>query len=101
MLVAQRDHVIEKLPAHGAHPPFGDSVLPRSADARSFGLKAGRLQERHDVPVELRIPVHDHVAVGTGVRKCFAQLLNHPLRARGKKGGRPKEATKKQDEEKH
>ncbi len=36
MLSAQRDHVIENLPAHGAHPPFGDSVLPRSSDACSF-----------------------------------------------------------------
>lgn len=39
MLVAQRDHVIEKLPAHGAHPPFGDSVLPRARTPVRLGLR--------------------------------------------------------------
>jgi hypothetical protein len=82
MQFVQRNDVIEKLSPTASHPTLGGSILPGRLDTRALRLKAGRLQQRDHIPIELRIVVEDHITILTRLGKCFPQLLYHPFRTR-------------------
>jgi hypothetical protein len=59
MSFVQRDDVIQHLAANAPDPPFGDSVLPRTPNARPDGFDSARLQEREHVGAEFAVAVED------------------------------------------
>ena len=75
-------HVVQQLPPATSNPPFCSAILPGRLNARPLGIQTRCLQEGDDTSVELRVAVEDHVTIGTGLRKGFAQLLDHPLGSR-------------------
>src|SRR4029453_558045 len=65
--------VIEKLSATASDPAFRDSILPRACRAYVHASYAGRFQHIGNLLAKL-----DRVAVRTGFRKSFSQLLHYP-----------------------
>src|SRR4030095_5487385 len=53
-----------------------DSILPRACGAYAHGFYAVRSQHIGDLLAKLGITIRDRVAVRTGFRKCFSQLLH-------------------------
>jgi hypothetical protein len=53
VVFVQRDDVIQELAASTAGPSFGDSILPRAPQTRSYRFDATRLQERENLSAEL------------------------------------------------
>jgi hypothetical protein len=82
MAFIQSDDVVEKLSPAASDPPFGESILPRRLDARPLGFQTRRLQERDHLIVEFRVSIQDHIAIRGRLGKCFAQLLDNPVRVR-------------------
>src|SRR5262249_50098432 len=74
-----RDDMVEDLAATASNPSFCGSVLPWCLNARPFWLKSGGLQESNHIDVEDRIVIQYGVAIGSRLRKGFAQLLHHPI----------------------
>src|SRR5262245_49510513 len=82
MQFIQCDYMVQDLPPATSDPAFGDTVLPGCLRARWLGLQTRGLQERHNVGVEFRIAIEDHVTICTCFGKCLAQLLHDPRRGR-------------------
>src|ERR1035437_4346494 len=82
MLLVQNDHMVEKIPAAVADPAFGDTVLPRTSEARSLGLNAEGLHRIDHLRVEAGTAIKDQILGCRVVRERLAQLLNHPLAGR-------------------
>lgn len=78
MPLVQDDHMIEQITAAVTDPALGDTVLPRTSEAGSFGLDAESLQGVDDFFVEVRTSIKDHVARSRVVGERFAQLLDDP-----------------------
>ena len=76
MNVIENDQVIEKLSATVSDPAFRDSILPRACRAYAHRFYAVRSQHIRDLLAKLGITIQDRVAVRTGFRKCFSQLLH-------------------------
>src|SRR5215475_8631004 len=53
--------------------------LAWARNARPFWLKSGGLQEANHIDVEDRIVIQNGVAIGSRLRKRFAQLLHDPI----------------------
>src|SRR5690242_10382995 len=77
-----RNDIVEDLAATASNPPFGGSVLPRGVNARPSCFESGRLQECNHVLVKDGIVIENRVAIRTGFRKRFAELLHDPIRRR-------------------
>jgi hypothetical protein len=75
MNVIENDQVIEKLSATVSDPAFRDSILPWACRAYAHGFYSVRCQHIGDLLAKLGITIPDRVAVRTGFRKCFSQLL--------------------------
>src|SRR5215471_4624965 len=74
-----RDDMVEDFAATASNPSFCGSVLPWCLNARPFWLKSGGLQEGNHIDVEDRIVIQYGVAIGSRLRKGFAQLLHDPI----------------------
>ena len=74
----ERDYVIEAFAARAADPSFRDSVLPGTADRRSFRLYAGGLQQLHYPTAEFAVAIEDQIAVAGGIGEGLAELLAYP-----------------------
>src|SRR4030095_5801062 len=77
MNVIENDQVIEKLSATVSDPAFRDSILPRACRAYAHRFYAVCSQHIGDLLAKLGITIQDRVAVRTGFRKCFSQLLRY------------------------
>ena len=75
VLFVQRDHMVEDLAATTAHPAFGNPVLPRCPNARSFWFQTSRRQESDDVGVKLWVAVENDVPIQGSFWKRFARSL--------------------------
>src|SRR5215831_15164495 len=53
--------------------------LAWARNARPFWLKSGGLQEGNHIDAEDRIVIQNGVAIGSRLRKSFAQLLHDPI----------------------
>ena len=74
MSLMERNDVIQHLAAAAAYPPLGDSVLPRTPEARPNRLEPARLQERTYLAAEFGVAVEQDIAVWTGPRQGLPQL---------------------------
>src|SRR4030095_1700095 len=72
------DQVIEKLSATASAPAFRDSILPRACRAYVHAFYAVCPQHIGNLLAKLGITIQDRVAVRTGFRKGFSQLLHYP-----------------------
>ena len=79
MAFIQRDDMVEDLPASTSNPAFGDSILPRSLDARPFRLQTRGPQERDHFGIELRIVTQNGVTIRLLSGECLPKLLDHPI----------------------
>ena len=59
MPLIERDHMIEQITPHAAHPTFGHSVLPRATERGAQWLATHGLYDRSYISPELRIPVEE------------------------------------------
>jgi len=82
MPLVQDDHMVEQIAAAVSNPALGNAVLPRAAEAGSFGLDAEAFHRFDDFAVELRSAIKDQITRRRVVRECLAQLLNDPLACR-------------------
>ena len=78
VLLIQRDHVIENLPAARSHPALRNSVLPRRLHARLLRFQSRSLQERDYAGIELRIAIEDGVTIRAGFGEGLTQLIVIP-----------------------
>ena len=78
MALMENNHMIEQVATTGADPALGHAVLPRTAEAGSLGLDAEALYRADDFLVEIRAAIKDQIPRCGIVRKCLAQLLDHP-----------------------
>jgi len=78
MNVTEDDQMIEKFSTTAFDPAFRDSILPWACRAYAHGFHAFRCQHIGHLLAELGITIQDRVAVWTGFRKCFPQLLHYP-----------------------
>src|SRR4029453_13736331 len=78
MNVIEDNQVIEKLSATASDPAFRDSILPRACRAYVHAFCAGRSQHIGNLLAKLGITIQDRVAVRTGFRKGFSELLHYP-----------------------
>ena len=83
MLLVERNDMIQHLSAAAAHPSLGDSVLPGAPDARSNRLDPARLQKLTHFATEFGVA---DIAVRTGPRQGFPQLLYDPIAGRVRGG---------------
>lgn len=74
----QNDHIVEQIPAAGAYPSLGETVLPRTAVAGSLRLNAECLHGIDHLRIKTRTAIKDQVVKRRVVRECLAQLLNDP-----------------------
>ena len=82
MTFVQSDNMIQQLTTAASDPMLSGSILPERLPARSFRCQTRRLQERRNGIVELDVSIQDHITIGARFRKCFAELLDHPVRTR-------------------
>jgi hypothetical protein len=76
------DDVVEDLAATAPNPAFCGPVLPWRLKARAFWPEAGCLQEGDHIGIEFRVVIQDDIPIGTGIGKCFTQLLQDLIRVR-------------------
>src|SRR6516165_9142586 len=79
MSFVQCDHMVQNLSPTTSYPSFRGSILPGRLDARPLRLQTRRLQKHDDLVVKLRVSIQNDVAVRSGLRKRFAQLLDDPV----------------------
>jgi len=79
MCFVHHDDMVQNLPATTSYPSFRGSILPGRLDARPLRLQTRRLQKHDDLVVKLRVSIQNDVAVRSGLRKRFAQLLDDPV----------------------
>ena len=78
MSFAENDRVVEDIPAAVADPALGHAVLPRTSETGPLRLDAEGLHRVDHFFIELRAAIEDQIAGCRVVRKCLAQLLDHP-----------------------
>jgi hypothetical protein len=61
MMFIEDDHVVEQIVATGTDEPLGDTVLPWTLEASSFGLNAKALDCFNDFVAEVTSAVEEHV----------------------------------------
>src|SRR5450759_5488678 len=74
--------MVEDLAAAASHPAFRNPVLPRRLNTRALRLKAGCVQERNHIGIELRVVVEDRITIRTRLGEYFPQLLHNPIGCR-------------------
>ena len=79
VVFVQRDDVIQQLAASTADPSFGDSILARAPQTRSYRFNATRLQEGENLSAELCVAIKQYVTIRAGQRQSLAQLLDNPV----------------------
>ena len=72
------DDMVQDLPATTPHPSFRGSILPGRLDARPLRFQTCRPKKHQHFVVELGLSVQNHITIRRGLRKRFAQLLDHP-----------------------
>ncbi len=82
MASVQYDHMIEQIAAAVADEALGHTVLPRAAEAGSFGLDAEAADRFDDLSAEVRSTVEDQLFRSHIVRERLSQLLNNPCARR-------------------
>ena len=78
MAFIEHDHMVEQVSSTATNPTFGDTVLPRTSEAGSFGLDAEAFDGADDFFVEVRSSVENEMFRGAIVGECFPQLLHDP-----------------------
>ena len=63
-----------------SNPSFRHSVLPGRFAAGALGFQTDGAQRAQNPGIELSIPIQDRVSIGDRIGKCFAQLLDYPVR---------------------
>jgi hypothetical protein len=66
------------LSATASDPAFGCTILPEACGANACWFHAARCQHIGHLCAEFGLTIQDLVAVWTGFRKCFPQLLHDP-----------------------
>src|SRR5580700_2694884 len=79
MPLVKHNYMIKQVASTIPNPAFGDAVLPRASEARSFRLDAEARNSADYFTVEVRCPIKDQIAGGRIIRECLAQLLRDPL----------------------
>src|SRR5208337_151372 len=78
MAIIENDHMVEQIPAAVADPSFGNTILPGTLDAGSFGLNPEAPYRLNNAVTKVRATVEDQVARRGIIGKRFAQLLRYP-----------------------
>ena len=77
----ERDHVIEQVSSHTAHPTFGHPILPWTAECGAQWLAAHSLYRRSDIDTKLGIAVEEQEALRLlALLPGLAQLQRNPNR---------------------
>jgi len=74
----ENDHMVEQIPAAVTDPTLCYSILPRASEAGLLELYAVAFNNVDHFAIELRAVIEDQITRRSVVRKCLAQLLNHP-----------------------
>jgi hypothetical protein len=82
MSLVQDDQVIKKLSATAPDPTFRNSILPRAGWAYACGFHATGGKQLGYLVAKLAVTIKNRMAVRTGFRKCFSQLLHYPAAGR-------------------
>jgi hypothetical protein len=78
MALVENDHMVEQIAAAVADPALGDTVLPRTPEARLPGLNAEVPHRVDDFLIEVCAAIKSQVTGCSIVWKRLAQLLDHP-----------------------